>query len=424
MNLMETIKCLAVKHGLLTLCPHEASVTITRASANLNDFVVVLINARDEAVFEIVNRSLPLVDSRKTLTSADEYREYLEQYSKMNLCSGFHEKYLKTDVALNDIVIFYDNCEFRARSRKCTSLKNGSLCDECIKLSTNTPPDLSNSTENNHRCNFCNEVARTKNELSKHIRKCHKNAFKCTWDNCDKHFGSKADLDLHMKRHLKEFHLFCDICHKGFVSLRELKLHKVCHQSLRSYICFECGKLFLRKSNLNEHMKIHSEVKNFKCDICDASFSRPGNLQTHVTRKHGGDGGKRFGCPTCGKKFHAAQQLTRHLRVHTGERPFQCDRCVTSFARKDHLKKHKLKLHKVGMTTNFASNQNKGQGEMGSVSLISSIVYHEVPSPSEADLVIQTDQDGENANVSHIQAIRRDNPKPTENINIRFDAIR
>ena len=64
MNLLETIKCEAVKYGLLTLSPHEASVTIIRASANMNDFVVVLIKASDEAVFEIVNRSLPLLGSR------------------------------------------------------------------------------------------------------------------------------------------------------------------------------------------------------------------------------------------------------------------------------------------------------------------------------------------------------------------------
>ena len=56
----------------------------------------------------------------------------------------------------------------------------GSLCEECTKFSTN-PSDHSNSTENNHRCNFCNEVARTKNDLSKHIRKFHKNAFKVSW---------------------------------------------------------------------------------------------------------------------------------------------------------------------------------------------------------------------------------------------------
>ena len=221
------------------------------------------------------------------------------------------------------------------------------------------------------------------------FRKSHSNAFLCSKENCNKHFGSEVDLNLHMRRHDKDFTFFCDICDKGFVSNRELKLHKVSHENLRSFVCYVCGKLFLRKSNLSEHMKIHTGSKNYSCDICDLSFLRPSNLETHKSRKHGGEDMKKFSCTKCGKWFHSLQQLNRHSLVHSGERPFNCDICKTSYARADHLKSHKLKIHHVGEVKpkKIVSKSHKtGTDE------------HDLSSPSE-NLVINTENNTDNYSV-------------------------
>ncbi|XP_045120123.1 Krueppel-like factor 9 [Portunus trituberculatus] len=42
----------------------------------------------------------------------------------------------------------------------------------------------------------------------------------------------------------------------------------------------------------------------------------------------------------CGRAFCRNEELTRHLRIHSGHRPFTCQKCGRRFVRRDHLTKH------------------------------------------------------------------------------------
>ena len=53
-------------------------------------------------------------------------------------------------------------------------------------------------------------------------------------------------------------------------------------------------------------------------------------------------------CCICYKVFRYPAEVTRHMRIHTGEKPFECSECGQRFNQKGGLKAHKISRH--GMT--------------------------------------------------------------------------
>ncbi|KAA3676551.1 uncharacterized protein DEA37_0011484 [Paragonimus westermani] len=69
--------------------------------------------------------------------------------------------------------------------------------------------------------------------------------------------------------------------------------------------------------------------------------------------------GKTYVCPECGKIFTAHYNLTRHMPIHTGARPFICK----GFCRNFDLKKHMRKIHSDGDTDTHVQKENQSSTE-------------------------------------------------------------
>ncbi|XP_047463561.1 early growth response protein 1-like [Mugil cephalus] len=87
----------------------------------------------------------------------------------------------------------------------------------------------------------------------------------------------------------------------------------------RPYACpaAGCDRRFSRSDELTRHVRVHTGQKPFQCRICMRSFSRSDHLTTHI-RTHTGE--KPFACAECGRKFARSDERKRHAKIHQRQR--------------------------------------------------------------------------------------------------------
>ncbi|KAM8961240.1 zinc finger and BTB domain-containing protein 7C [Pelodytes ibericus] len=101
--------------------------------------------------------------------------------------------------------------------------------------------------------------------------------------------------------------------------------------------CPICHKIIMGAGKLPRHMRTHTGEKPYMCNICEVRFTRQDKLKIHM-RKHTGE--RPYLCIHCNAKFVHNYDLKNHMRIHTGVRPYQCEFCYKSFTRSDHLHRH------------------------------------------------------------------------------------
>ncbi|XP_052083813.1 zinc finger protein 845-like [Mytilus californianus] len=173
-----------------------------------------------------------------------------------------------------------------------------------------------------------------------------KNHFMCEF--CGKGYRDPKMLKIHRRTHTGEYPYHCTMCDKKFRSWDLLDMHKITHKSQPDVMCDVCGKTFSHRIRLAAHRKRHTDEKKHKCTLCVKLFKSQYNLQQHCISMHieyaKSRGWKMHECKDCGRLLATKERFRRHVRIHTGERPFGCEICAKRFAENGNLKAH-MKIH-------------------------------------------------------------------------------
>jgi KRAB domain-containing zinc finger protein len=150
----------------------------------------------------------------------------------------------------------------------------------------------------NFSCSFCGSKFLTQDKVTKHEESKHSTEtdesrpFKCYESECDARFKTLN----HLKSHQQAFHI----------------------QQNKEFKCPECDKVFGLKAHLTVHVRQH--FASFPCNFkgCNRLFKKLNNLKNHFEREHGILDIYLCGHEGCPVRFKMLVQLKEHRETDHG----------------------------------------------------------------------------------------------------------
>ncbi|XP_063609183.1 zinc finger protein Xfin-like [Penaeus indicus] len=102
-----------------------------------------------------------------------------------------------------------------------------------------------------------------------------------------------------------------------------------------------------------------TKCKLYKCPYCQYTTKKNTNMTAHICI-HTGE--KPFSCPHCSRRFTQKGNLQSHMYTHTGEKPFACSYCPYRSTQKSNLKSHLFTHHPSEKMVNLDSGGQSAQG--------------------------------------------------------------
>ncbi|CAH0698258.1 unnamed protein product [Spodoptera exigua] len=278
------------------------------------------------------------------IPSIESFTAHYKRHMRRYECSICHKRTLDIKVMQQH---YYSTHEISLKEYKCN------LCGK-ISNSIDTHRYHKDTHKARVQCTECDKTFRHRAGLMNHRLAVHEyhNAFPCTI--CDKVFRWKTSLKRHLEKHevkgkTSSSAAYCSMCNVNFSSICSYQRHmknslKHVTQDQLKFICDHCNKRFADKTKLRDHIEEKHLHKTYQCHICLKPSKNRVGLDQHIRNVHKGRPNNKM-CHHCGKGFPTKVQLESHIRTHTGERPFICEFCPTTFSQQSNLYKHNRQVH-------------------------------------------------------------------------------
>ena len=213
------------------------------------------------------------------------------------------------------------------------------------------------TSENSIKCDHCDFTVSEYDDLRPHYMEKHSAAVKIC-EPCDLIFINDKGFRIHCNSKLHKesigsipksggYFFTCEICQKGFESEKYRDFHKAyahLHINSEEDVLKKFGKNTVTYQRFKDFIDFVETVENprhkVKCPECDACIQKKAAL-SHL-RMHTGE--CPFQCKLCEKRFTSVYSLRRHLSLHFKISMISCEVCGREFKKNEYRRRH-MKIH-------------------------------------------------------------------------------